>query len=193
MGANLAVNAKKAPLFVWDTHSIYKAEMEYHMTEHGLDEDAAWERAVGDCNVLTLAWEDLCAWVEDWMNTNDFHHFYTEATNMTWRNFDGAKMFVADTGEDFIRQVVGLDCDYSLSLYERGKPGDDGYHLYGSVRHHDSPAGEGRVVYLVAGCDECAKPIRDGEEHVIEDRWYEGVYCEDCIGRMRDLSECEEA
>ena len=183
--SKLNAKAQKAPLFVWDTFENWKSQVEYLMEDEGMAEAEAQSTASEDYDLNTWPWENLCEWVGEWLKDNNFSHFYAEGSSMTWQNFDGYKLFTADTGEEFIRKAVGLDCDYTLYLSERGEPGDDDYYLYGSVSHHDSPMGEGRTIYPVPGCFECGEPILPGEEVEIDGN----SYCPDCVELERELRE----
>jgi len=155
---------EQAPLFEWDTYDIWKAEIDYLMNENGMSGEDAADQVSHDYDLYIRHGEWLHERVEEWMETNDFHAFYVEGSSMGWRNQHGFKTFTADNGRDFINGVVGLDCDYTLYLYEHGEPGNDNYYLYGSVSHHDSPTGEGRQVWPVDSCWACGEPIAPGDE-----------------------------
>lgn len=185
--SKLNVKAQKAPLFVWDTFEIWESQVEYLMEDEEMTEAEAQNTASGDYDLYTWPWENLCGWISEWLKDNKFSHFYAEGSSMGWRNHSGYKLFTADTGEEFIRKVVGLDCDYTLRLYEHGKPGDDNYYLYGTVSHHDSPTGEGRTIRPVSGCDECGEAVAPGDGGFVTHGDYEGRYCDDCYDRILEL------
>ena len=164
--SRIDMKSGKLPIFMWDTVEIADSQVEYLMEEYEMSKDEAWNDIQDDYLFWEQEWEFLCEEVRQWMEENNLHHFHVTGSNMTWRNVHGENTFVADTGKDFIKQVVGLNCEYTLYLYEHGEPGDDGYHLYGSVSHHDSPTGEGRTVYPVDACWICGEAIAPYEEKV---------------------------
>lgn len=71
-------------------------------------------------------------------------YFVVTGSSMGWRNLSGSKSFYSSDVDEFIKNVAGLDCEYSMEL-KIDKKG----HISGRVSHHDSPTGEGREIYTL--------------------------------------------
>ena len=86
--------------------------------------------------------EMVWGWLEEHNATNS--GFIVKARNVGWRNLSGLLTLHVDNGRDFLNGIVGLNCDWSIQLFDEA---DNGYLLRAKVYHHDSPTGEERYIY----------------------------------------------
>jgi len=169
-------------LFSWDACELIDDEVcrrrEYDDEDLRSDEELR-EDIESDYDFWQWSWRDLYEAVTNWLEENNIHHFYVEGQRMGWRNRSGHRLLSVDTGEQFIRGVLNLDCDVTFRFYGEEKiRGLNKIVLYGTVWHHDSPTGESRQVYALRACPLCGEPIPLDQKDLV----YDGDYiCEDCM------------
>ena len=70
--------------------------------------------------------------------------WHVDAEDIGWQNRTGEKDFICDNSADWMREVCGFDCDYTMQVVV-----NDPNHITAYVYHHDSPMGELREVRRV--------------------------------------------
>ncbi len=89
----------------------------------------------------------------------DLDDFWSvHAEDVTWRNFTADMSFEAEDAKDWIRKVVGFECDWTfrISTVARDKDGR-AMTIFAKVFHHDSPTGESRIIKRAEQCEFCEK------------------------------------
>lgn len=93
-----------------------------------------------DADFFRFLWEDFSYYITLVFPLEK--KYVVLGSNMGWQNREGWTVIDnAESGEDFIRQLVGFDCDSTIKIY---KQNDNTFTA--RVSHHDSPTGEGREI-----------------------------------------------
>lgn len=128
------------PIFAWDTFAIWESNVAYYRDDEGMSEEEAQEAA--NNTDLDFEWECFTECVNEWLENQTATHFLITARGLGWRNQSGYKIIATEKAEEFIKALVGFDCEYTLRCFESDKS-----LLTASVYHHDSPTGESREVF----------------------------------------------
>ncbi len=124
------------PLLIWDTCEIAMNQAKY-LLENGevVNEDKGFELACQDCDLLKFEWESLTNTLTETLNAvNPDGYWQAKVTGFGWRGQEGYKDFEADTGSNFLKNIL-LETDCSFKLFM------DKSIIRIQNFHHDSPTG----------------------------------------------------
>jgi hypothetical protein len=117
---------------------------------------------------------------------NEGTSWWAKVENFGWRSMSGFKAFTAESGEEFLREILP-DTDCQFRIYDYEFDGRKGFKVQNY--HHDSPVGNEWYYILVANdCQQCGEPIEPGKEVQTED----GEVCEECYDYYYKEEEEEE-
>jgi hypothetical protein len=124
------------PLLTWDTLDVIESQVELLREEHpDRDDDALFQMAAEDGDLLDFEWDDLCdALTEAMGEINPDGLWYAAVSNFGWRHLSGTKTFRACTGRELLRCVLP-QTECSFKIYR------DGDLLQIDNAHHDAPTG----------------------------------------------------
>ena len=88
-----------------------------------------------DQDYWQFSWRDLTDALTEILHKKNRNGFWkARVRNFGWRNLDGSKAFKAETGSEFLREILPqTDCHFTVFNYGRG--------LAIQNFHHDSPIG----------------------------------------------------
>jgi len=89
-------------------------------------------------------WEDALYQVDYLVDPSGSWH--VDAENIGWRNMSGEKDFTCNSASDWLREVAGFDCAWSMQIMVHDQDNITAY-----VYHHDSPTGELREITRIGG------------------------------------------
>ncbi len=185
---NTKVEEKEQPILVWDTCDIISHRAE-EIIQNAQDEgeevpseEEARDTAAEDSFAFELAWEDLVSYLTTIMEeVSPAGVWDAEVNNFGWRSLDGRKAFKADTGSNFLREILpNTDCTFHIfkRVDEDGKP-------YLVIRnwHHDSPMGnEYYYIRAARACEACGDIVGVTNGDPVFTTKEGGTVCERCKG-----------
>ena len=124
---------KDTPVLVWDTTNILQDHANYLRDEDPeLSEDAAFQLACEDSDLIQREWEVLCDALSHIMAGLKATTWYAEVRNFGWLKSSGHREFKACTGAEMLEMVLpNTECTFKI--YVRGEE------IAINNAHHDSP------------------------------------------------------
>ena len=180
---------EEKPVITWDTCEIIKfyakdlmeqneIEREDDPEVEELTEEEAWERAAGSDFLFTDEWEYITEYLTEIMvEINPGGGWSATGEDLGWQKRSGYKRFKAESGEDFIKELLP-ETDCTFRIYRR-KDKDGTEYLYIKNSTHDAPMGEHYNIYKAEVCSNCDEIIEAGSEKDLRDIG-EGIVCNYC-------------
>jgi len=125
-----------APYLSWSTYKVWKAQVEYLMTEEGMSEKEAEASASEDSDIYDFEWEYVTESLTELMNRigKGTTEWVATVTGFGWRSLDGTLAMSVKDGAEMLRKVLP-DTENTFTLYDMGD------HIKINNAHHDKPTG----------------------------------------------------